>query len=64
MNQQVKEPSGKGGSATAGKPPPYKPPPLANKGGEARWRQLEPKNKAFSGNERNSKWGPPYTLTQ
>lgn len=66
MDHEVGKPSGKGVSITTGKPPPYRQPPLANKVGEARWRQPEQQKEAFLGNERSLKWGLliPHTTTQ
>ncbi|KAM1329105.1 hypothetical protein ACFX2F_013304 [Malus domestica] len=43
------------------KPPPYRPSPLANKGGGARWRKPEPKKETFSGNDCSPKWELPHT---
>ncbi|KAM1125939.1 hypothetical protein ACFX2B_040681 [Malus domestica] len=37
------------------KPLPYRPPPLAHKGGGTNWRKLKSKKEAFIGNDRNPK---------
>ncbi|KAM2981390.1 hypothetical protein FF2_012696 [Malus domestica] len=45
------ESSGKESFITSDKPSPYKPPPLANKGGGANWRKPESKKEASAGND-------------
>ncbi|KAM1504127.1 hypothetical protein ACFX1X_000274 [Malus domestica] len=47
--------SGKEGSTTSDKPPPYRPPPLVNKGGGTSWRKPEPRREASAGNDRSPK---------
>ena len=47
--------SGKGEPTKADKPPSYRPPPLASKGGDAKWKKLEPRKEIFLGNDRSSK---------
>ncbi|KAM2877073.1 hypothetical protein COP2_020019 [Malus domestica] len=61
IQEPIRESSETGIPSAAGKPLPYRPSPLANKGGDARWRQPEPKNEAFSSNEHSPKWGRFYT---
>ncbi|KAM1341992.1 hypothetical protein ACFX2F_006375 [Malus domestica] len=45
------ESSQKESSAAADKPLPYRPPPLAHKGGGTNWRKPESKKEAFAGND-------------
>ncbi|KAM1610378.1 hypothetical protein ACFXTN_020785 [Malus domestica] len=63
-SNSVEETSGKGLSTTRGKPLPYRPPSLVNKGRrEAKWRQPDIHSEAFLGIDHGSKWEtfyPPY----
>ncbi|KAM2117324.1 hypothetical protein ACFX1R_010888 [Malus domestica] len=58
MPATIGETSGKEGSSTADKPPPYRPPPLVNKGGGTSWRKPEPRREASAGNDRSPKIKP------
>ncbi|KAM1790318.1 hypothetical protein ACFX12_034401 [Malus domestica] len=62
MPQLIGESGGKWEPTKADKPPPYRPPPLASKGGEAQWRKPEVRNEINSGNDRSPKWGLSHTL--
>ncbi|KAM2784231.1 hypothetical protein COP1_013637 [Malus domestica] len=61
MPQLTGESSGKCELTIVDNPPPYRPPPLANKGGGARWRKPKTKKETFSGNDRSPKWEPPLS---
>ncbi|KAM2766056.1 hypothetical protein COP1_022020 [Malus domestica] len=58
MPATIGETSGKEGSSTADKPPPYRPPPLVNKGGGTSWRNPEPRRETSAGNDRSPKIEP------
>ncbi|KAM1169133.1 hypothetical protein ACFX19_031494 [Malus domestica] len=51
----IGETSRKEGTITSDKPPPYRPPPLANKGWGTNWRKPEPRREAGAGNDRSPK---------
>ncbi|KAM1750648.1 hypothetical protein ACFX11_008863 [Malus domestica] len=61
MPQLIRESSGKGEPTKVDKPPPFRSPPLAIKGGYAKWKQPDPKKETFSGNDHSPKWGASYT---
>ncbi|KAM1624476.1 hypothetical protein ACFX2K_022653 [Malus domestica] len=58
MPATMGETSGKEGSSTADKPPPYRPPPLVNKGRGTSLRKPEPRREASAGNDRSPKIEP------
>ncbi|KAM1567215.1 hypothetical protein ACFXTH_046358 [Malus domestica] len=55
MPAMMGETSGNEGSTTSDKPPPYRPPPLVNKGGGTSWRKPEPRREASAGNDQSPK---------
>ena len=57
----VRETSSRSEPVRTDKPFQYRPPPLAKKRGEAKWRQPEPRREASSGNDRSPRLETPYT---
>ena len=56
MPQLIGESSGKGEPTRIDKPSPYRPPLMATRERESRWRKPDTRNEANSGNDRGPRW--------